>query len=332
MTTTKERNTRKANAEPSGGGGFYSGKLAGRKGAAGWERKMTSHKQKAGLAYGAMNITDEREKGNDVIPYAGGDAYTASGTSIFDPVLCELAYRWFCPVGGVVLDPFAGGSVRGLIASLLSRYYIGVDLSEAQVAANLTQMPLGNADCPPSWYVGDSSTLNSVLEAEGHGGVDVDFVFTCPPYADLEVYSEDPRDISTMPYEQFRGCLGAAIKDACSHLKDDRFACIVIGDARDKNGLLYGIPAHTVQMFEDAGLRLYNDAILETAIASLPVRAKKQFVTSRKLGRCHQFVQVFVKGDPVAATKAVGEVQFGDPVEALQTESDEHGERLTSID
>ena len=40
-----------------------------------------------------------------------------SGTSIFDPVLCEIAYRWFCPPGGLVLDPFAGGSVRGIIAN-----------------------------------------------------------------------------------------------------------------------------------------------------------------------------------------------------------------------
>ena len=31
-----------------------------------------------------------------------------TGTSIFDPVLCEIAYRWFCPEGGAILDPFAG--------------------------------------------------------------------------------------------------------------------------------------------------------------------------------------------------------------------------------
>src|SRR6185503_17594097 len=33
----------------------------------------------------------------------GGDNETGAGTSIFDPVLCELAYRWFCPPGGTVL-------------------------------------------------------------------------------------------------------------------------------------------------------------------------------------------------------------------------------------
>jgi hypothetical protein len=36
-----------------------------------------------------------------------------SGTSIFDPVLCELAYSWFSPPGGTVLDPFAALSRPG---------------------------------------------------------------------------------------------------------------------------------------------------------------------------------------------------------------------------
>jgi len=52
-------------------------------------------------------------------------AQPSSGTSIFDPVLCELAYRWFCPLDGQIVDPFAGGSVRGVVASLLGRRYWG---------------------------------------------------------------------------------------------------------------------------------------------------------------------------------------------------------------
>lgn len=43
------------------------------------------------------------------------------GVSIFDPVLCELVYRWFSPPAGRVLDPFAGGSVRGIVAAALGR-------------------------------------------------------------------------------------------------------------------------------------------------------------------------------------------------------------------
>lgn len=59
--------------------------------------------------------------------------------SIFDPVLCEIVYRWFCPAGGAVLDPFAGGSVRGIVAAALGHVYYGVDLRKEQVEANEQQ-------------------------------------------------------------------------------------------------------------------------------------------------------------------------------------------------
>lgn len=36
---------------------------------------------------------------DDYIPNDG--SVSLKGTSIFDPVLCELAYRWFCPVGTI---------------------------------------------------------------------------------------------------------------------------------------------------------------------------------------------------------------------------------------
>ena len=62
-----------------------------------------------------------------------------SGTSIFDPVLCELAYTWFTAPGAHVLDPFAGGSVRGIVAAYLGRRYTGIDLRPEQIEANEAQ-------------------------------------------------------------------------------------------------------------------------------------------------------------------------------------------------
>ena len=41
------------------------------------------------------------------------------------------------------------------------------------------------------------------------------------------------------------------------------------------------------------------------------MRAGKQFEASRKLGKSHQNVIVFVKGDPKAATAAIGPCDFG---------------------
>jgi DNA modification methylase len=208
----------------------------------------------------------------------------------------------------MVLDPFAGGSVRGLVAARLGRSYVGVDLSARQLEANRAQAAtiLRPDEPQPRWIEGDSRDLRELAQ-----GTNADFVFACPPYADLERYSDDPRDLSTVDYETFRKALGEIIAKASAFLKPDRFACFVVGDVRDKAGNYYGFPSHVIEAFVAAGLALYNEAILVTAVGSLPIRAAKQFATSRKLGKTHQNVLVFVKGDARAAADAIGEAEFG---------------------
>lgn len=236
------------------------------------------------------------------------DAGFASGTSIFDPVLCELVYRWFCPPGGQIIDPFAGGSVRGIVASKLGFQYTGIDLSARQLEANREQgLTICDPEVMPQWLHGNSLEVEALVP----DGLRADFIFSCPPYADLEVYSDDERDLSTMPYHKFLEVYSAIIAACIRLLKPDRFACFVVGDVRDKGGFYYGFPWHTVQAFEDAGARLYNSAILVTSVGSLPVRITRQFNAGRKLGTTHQHVFVFCKGDPKRATQAIGNVEHG---------------------
>ena len=231
----------------------------------------------------------------------------ATGTSIFDPVLCELAYRWFCPPAGLVLDPFAGGSVRGIVAARLGREYIGVELRPEQIAANKKQADrICAKGTMPAWVEGDAQNLKTLCP-----DVAADFVFSCPPYADLEVYSDDPRDLSTMDYPAFVKAYRAIIAAAVGMLKPDRFACFVVGDVRDKKGFYRRFVSDTEQAFEDVGARLYNEAVLVTAVGSLPIRVGRMFESGRKLGKTHQNPLVFCKGDPKKATEAVGPVEFG---------------------
>ena len=56
--------------------------------------------------------------------------------------------------------------------------------------------------------------------------------------------------------------------------------------------------------------------MLVTAVGSLPLRVGHQFSAARKLGKTHQNVLVFVKGDPTAATEACGPVEVALPDEA----------------
>lgn len=249
---------------------------------------------------GGGRRSDARTFGQDLMR---GENLT--GTSIFDPVLCELVYRWFCPPGGAILDPFAGGSVRGIVASRLARWYTGIDLSARQLAANEAQSAEICTQMAPRWIAGNSS--DAVTLAPGA----YDLIFSCPPYGDLERYSDDPADLSTMGWGDFLTEYRAIIAACVGMLKPDRFACFIVGDIRDKKGLYRNLPGETVRAFADAGAALYNDAILVTAVGSLPIRAGKQFTASRKLGKTHQNVLVFVKGDPKQATAEIGPVEAG---------------------
>lgn len=252
---------------------------------------------------------DEFERNHWVEP----DSEIISGTSIFDPVLCELAYRWFSPPGGRILDPFAGGSVRGIVAAWLGRHYTGIDLSERQVIANHEQWKTIGKKAPKGgsakWLVGDSQAMDDLLAGYESAA---DLVFSCPPYGDLEVYSEDKRDLSTKTHDEFILCYRTIIAKAVGLLRPDRFAVFVVGDFRDKKGFYRNFVSTTIAAFQMAGAKLYNEAVLVTSVGSLPIRVGRQFAVGRKLGKTHQNLLVFVKGDPIKATKACGEIEIPD--------------------
>lgn len=215
------------------------------------------------------------------------------GASIFDPVLCEVLYHWFAPQNAMVLDPFAGGSVRGIVAGMLGHRYHGIDLREEQVQANRRQaVTLDVTDA--RWYTADSRRMHEVLPEDFVS----DFLFSCPPYHDLEKYSDDPDDLSNKDYDEFLCIYREIIAHGVQRLKDNRFACFVVGEIRDKKGAYRDFVGDTVQAFRDAGMMFYNEIILLTVAGSLPIRVGRQFTSGRKVGKTHQNVLVFYKGDP----------------------------------
>lgn len=221
-----------------------------------------------------------------------------TGTSIFDPVLCEVLINWFCPSGGKIIDPFAGGSVRGLVSSLLGREYTGIDLRKEQIDANYNNLNAINTKInlygeeliEPAWICDDS------LNIDDHVTDKYDFMLTCPPYADLEIYSDDPRDISNMEYENFLKVYTEILQKTFMHLKDNAFVAIIVGDVRDKKGHYRNFTGETINICRNAGLQLYNDCILVEQVATAAMRANKQFTAGRKVCKTHQNVLVFIKG------------------------------------
>lgn len=146
--------------------------------------------------------------------------------------------------------------------------------------------------------------------------VKADLLFSCPPYADLEVYSKDERDISNMAYDDFLIAYRDIIQKSCTLLKDNAFAVFVVGEVRDKKGNYYNFVGDTIQAFKDAGLHYYNEGILLNAIGTTHLRVGSMFKSSRKLGKTHQNILIFCKGDPVIATQNIGAIDFKEELES----------------
>ena len=251
-----------------------------------WQRRKKLWKQigiksEIGRDATTFNMSDWNDKkGNSKLP---------SDVSIFDPALCEVLYKWFCDENGSILDPFAGGSVRGIVANKLGYKYTGIDIRQEQIDSNREQgLSILDVNNQPNWYCGDS---NEVLEGFNK---EFDFVFSCPPYADLEVYSDLEGDISNKPYEEFLRLYESIIEKSCNLLKKDGLACFVVGEVRDKKGNYIGFVPDTIRAFEKCGMKFYNEAILLNAIASASMRANGN-MKSRKLVKVHQNILVFKK-------------------------------------
>lgn len=224
--------------------------------------------------------------------YEPPNTYITSGVSLLDPVLCEIICQWFGTPNGQYFNCFAGDTVFGRVAHYLGNSFRGIELRPEQVAINnehIKDLP----DRERLQYICDDgrNVLRHFLRESQ------DLLFSCPPYYDLEVYSDLPQDASNQPtYADFIQLLDKAFTDACACLKPNRFAVIVVGDVRDGNGNYYGFPDDVKRIFRAAGLHLYNELILVEVSGNAAMRAAGH-MKNRKTVKTHQNVLVFYKGD-----------------------------------
>ena len=209
--------------------------------------------------------------------------------SILDPVLAEVLLKWFCPRGGSTFDPFAGDTVFGCVSAMLDRPFVGIELRQEQ--ADLNNQRTAGRGHPARYVCDDGQNVLAHLEPESR-----DFLFSCPPYFDLEVYSDDPRDASNQgDYAGFRAILTNALAASCRVLKPGRFAAIVMSNVRDKRGFYRDICGEIRAVMAANGLHLYNEIVLVNSVGSASMRAAR-YMRNRKVARMHQNVMVFHKG------------------------------------
>lgn len=241
-------------------------------------------------------LTDEgqaRENAN-----LGLDALNMGGASasILDPVLCEIIVKWFMPKdGNKTFDCFAGDTVFGFVSASCGAEFTGIELRQEQVAFNQQMLDLHALN--GKYICDDGRNINKHIKETSQ-----DLFFSCPPYFDLEVYSDLENDASNQStYEEFYAILDEAFTNAVKCLKNNRFAVVVAGDVRDKkNGAYYDFIGDIKQTFKRNGLMLYNEIVLIDPVGTAAIRAAR-YMDTRKVVKTHQNVLVFYKGD----TKAI---------------------------
>lgn len=235
----------------------------------------------------------------------------STNASLFDPVLAEICCKWFCPEGGKIVDCFAGDTQKGFVFAYCGHPFTGVELRQEQVDVNNgviegRQLPIKYI-CDDGRNVAQHVALNSQ-----------DLLFSCPPYYDIEVYSDMENDASNQrTYEDFLQILDDAFTSALGCLKDNRFAVLVVGDVRNKKtGAYYDFVGDCKRIFRSRGLHLMNELIYVEMIGSSAIRAAKQ-MDSRKVCKIHQNVLVFYKGDPRKVKEHFAPITYTDEDLAL---------------
>ena len=223
---------------------------------------------------------------------AKGMGMEQNGTSVFNPVVCELMYRWFSKEDDLVFDPFAGGYTRGIVATMLKREYVGIDLRQEQVDADVSKAE--ELELSPTYICDDSQNADAYIK-DGEAGM----IMTCPPYYDLEKYSDDERDLSHMKPDEFLDAYRNILEISARKLKQNGFFVIVVGEVRDKKrGYYREFVSDTVRILTNRGLYYWDEIILVNTPGTTAASVRGYFEGNRKIGSIHQNILVFYKGNP----------------------------------
>lgn len=212
------------------------------------------------------------------------------GVSLFNPVIAEVMFHWFSPEKGNILDPFAGDIRKGAVAGFLKHNFTGIEIRPEQFDINNNQIKRLKLNDNVKYICDSGTNLLKHIEEKSQ-----DLIFSCPPYYDLEEYSKMEDDASNQEtYQDFIKILDDAFSDGIKTLKDNRFAVVVVGDLRNKDGYYYNFHEDIKYIFNKSGMLLYNELILVEPIGLNAMRANAT-MKSRKVPKVHQNILVFYK-------------------------------------
>jgi DNA modification methylase len=212
--------------------------------------------------------------------------------SIFNPAVAAWILNLYAPTEGLCFDPFAGGGTRAIMAAKHGMNYVGVELREEEVDAVVERCKGMGVQDKVGLIVGDSSSDISAQVEDACA----DFLITCPPYYDLEVYGGGEADLSMVAtYQDFLVGMQRVIKNTYRVLKPGAYSCWVVGLHRDKKGNLLAMNHDISRLHQAAGFRHKEEVILAQRNNGAIQRVGNFEKGDRRLIRTHEYLLVFVR-------------------------------------
>lgn len=161
--------------------------------------------------------------------------------------LATKVIELFTHEGELVLDPFVGSGTALVAAQDTNRHAVGFDLQPDYV--DLSESRIDHTEPSATTQVAVHDDASSVAEYLEPGSVSL--VFTSPPYANLlnrqrrnksrrdrkneqlgavEQYSQDPRDLGTMPLEEYSEAMGSIFEGIRRVLKPGGHCVVNVPD------------------------------------------------------------------------------------------------------
>ena len=185
----------------------------------------------------------------------------------------------FTKRGMTVLDPFVGSGTTLIAAGILGRIGIGIDLNREYYELYSERISTIDDDFQNQYLIGDSAELLDEVD-------DVDYIITSPPYHNIlrntskgtrnntgknyrmsardgvDYYSDMPNDLGNFEeYDDFLQALKNIMKKAYEHLREKKYATIIISDFT-VNKREVCVQADIVRIMQDIGFEFVGTTVL----------------------------------------------------------------------
>lgn len=211
---------------------------------------------------------------------------SGNDTSIFNPHLAQMILSAYCPSKASIYDPYGGGGTRGFIATAMGHHYHGVEIRQEEV--DRIKEKQDELDMHFQLTCADSTLYTPKPDS-------YDFSYTCPPYYDLEVYSDLERDTSNAKtYNDFLKLTLRSLIHTYNALISGALSVWVVGNFRDKRGRLRHFNGDLIRVASQAGFELHDELIFWGASGASAMRSGA-FQANRKSVRVHEYIVIFIK-------------------------------------